>query len=450
MTYNGAISSNLFWGNAIVAVYSRVAFGAWVQQSRNVLGYKQSALARKLAIHRATLNGIEHGARGTAPERRQKIVDVLLAELRQAELDTDARQAYVTAGLPLGTSSSSALESFSSIYLPPIGKRTEIYDTLLSLLDVVQDSWRSDPAMVSPRLILMQARATYETLLSGTRYSRDFELALLTIRAGIRWAQAEEAVLPWFARSRQAIKTYDHVEQFVIEQVAERFKRNPDFAEIEHEHAKLIALRAPLYREIGDYDVSIAQAEYGARLARSIDNVTLLTDLLRNRAHVRAVQGQRDSWEEAMDAAEAGQGRRSIGNMALRALHTYHVAEGLRRLAFDHRRRLSLPTRMRYAEEAIAQFALYRQQLAGWDLQDVAVGTSRHPLIPRVSEAQCRIWLDPNGALVELTTLRAQAAHDHPSLVAKIDFSMECARQLLTWRQHNPLPLFNLDARYKA
>jgi len=105
---------------------------------------------------------------------------------------------------------------------------------------------------------------------------------------------------------------------------------------------------------------------------------------------------------------------------------------------------------MQYAEEAIALFALSRKQLEGWKLQEVAVGSSRHPLIPRVSAAQCRIWLDPRRAIMDLEGLHVEAQRDHPSLVAKIDFSIECARQLDSWRQHNPIPVFDLDARYKA
>lgn len=430
--------------------YDRIAFGAWVRQSRLALGYKPATLATRLKVHRATLKHIEEGARNADPERRQKIVELLLADLKRTKQPIDLQHVYVTAGLPFGTDRRPTLDAFSGIYVSPFGKRTEVYDTLLRVLNAIQDSWGSASGESSPQLILAQARATYQTLLEGSRYQTDFELALQTIRAGIRWAQAEEAVLAWFKRSEQAIRTYSHVEKFVVEQVVERFKRDPDFSEIIHEHARLIALRAPLYREIGEYDLSIRQAEQGARLAREVDDVTLLTDLLRNRAHVRAVQGNGALWEEAMHQAQEAVGWRGAGNMALKGLHTYHVAEGKRRLAFDHRRPVPLPIRMQYAEEAIAQFALSRKQLAGWDLRDVAVGSSRHPLIPRVSEAQCRIWLHPEGAIAELEALRAEALREHPSLIAKIDFSIECARQLIAWKQHNPLPIFDLDARYRT
>lgn len=430
--------------------YEWDAFGKWVQESRTSLGYKQAAFARKLALHRGTLSHIEKGTRSAEPERRKQIVDLLVAELRKARRDVDSQRVYITAGLPFGTDISPTLESFRGIYISPYGKRSEIHETLIGVLDALELSWGSGSATVSPLLVKQQASNTYSALLNGGGFQHDFVLALHTIRAGIRLAQAEEAVVAWFERSQRAIKMYDHVEQFVIEQVVDRFKHDPDFAKITYERAKLIALRAPLYREIGEYEFSIKQADRGATFARDIDDVTLLTDLLRNKAHVRAVQGQSALWEEAMHDAEVATGRRGIRDMALKGLHTYHLAEGKRRLAFDHRKPVPLPNRMRYSEEAIALFALSRQQLEGWELQDVAVGSSRHPLIPRVSAAQCRIWLDPRRAIGELEALRVEAQRDHPSLVAKIDYSIECARQLDTWRQHNPMPVFNLDARYKA
>lgn len=429
--------------------YDLRAFGDWVRQSRLDLRWKPARLAQKLAVHRGTLKHFEDADRSVNRERRQAIVDLLIRELAHVGKTPDRRAIHMMTGLPLGAAPSHDRQTVYEVHVSPFGKRAEIYGQFLNIYSMLIDSWGHRLFHGSPQDVLKETRESYYRLLDGSQYHQDFDIALLAARVGIRLGQAKEAVYDWFSRSRSAISTYDQLEDFVIIPALDHFRSHPDVEELIAEHARLIALRAPLYREMGEYDTSIHQAEIGAELAGRVADTVTSADLLRNRAHVMAVQGRKEAWEEALAAAHDAIDTSSIHARGLQSLHLYHIAEGNRRLAFNHRIAVPLAKRQAFAEAAIIAFSAFYRELADASLDEVAVGSSRHLLIPRVSEAQCLMWLNPQEAADKLAHLRQEALREHPSLVGKIDFSSRCTTEMLAWKCNSPLPVFDLDANYR-
>ncbi len=181
-----------------------------------------------------------------------------------------------------------------------------------------------------------------------------------------------------------------------------------------------------------------------------IDNPYLKAALLRDSAHVRAVQGDETSWSHAIEEAlrHAAHVRDPDGERIYSLLKDTQ-GNGYKRLAYNPRLSLPESTRRKYAQLALDCFReAQASSVDRWLIDTSAVVVDGHPLIVALSIAQCFVWIDPYKTLDLLERLRTKATRFLPSLLAKIDYANYCAKRCLAWRSSDPLPMFDLDAKY--
>jgi hypothetical protein len=184
--------------------------------------------------------------------------------------------------------------------------------------------------------------------------------------------------------------------------------------------------------------------------AERVDNPFLKSALLRDSAHVRAVQGDEAKWSLAIEEA-LNHANRVGGTEGKRIYELVKDTQGngYKRLAYNPRMLSSEGERRKYAYLALDCFKeAYPGSVDHWLTDTSAVVVDGHPLIATLSIAQCFIWIDPYKTLDLLEDLRPRAASSLPSLLAKIDYTYYCAKRRLAWRSGDSLPVFNLDAKY--
>ena len=325
---------------------------------------------------------------GISPPHRTQLVELLAGELQKGDERSNRRQFIKETGLKLaGLATASTLRtsvgtaSAPSPLVPRDLRTNELLDDLVYDLGVgfVQSL---DLALYRGEASFVKEQATYRyRYMRDSPYLDDREVALTAIRIGIRLAQAQEATLDWFARSRVAIAIYNDVEERIVKRAVQRHRRDRD---ILNEYARLLSLRAPLFRELGDYDRSLAEAQSGIRLAEAVGSIVLLVDLHSNVAHVWAVRGVERLWEENLTVSgaviERAGGRERDG---LRSMLTYFKGSGTRRLAFNPHVDTAEAKRIEQATVAIDCLEASRRQLEGqWTEYVVRAGISGHPLCP--------------------------------------------------------------------
>jgi hypothetical protein len=155
-------------------------------------------------------------------------------------------------------------------------------------------------------------------------------------------------VFPWYERYR-AIQTFDAIEYKII------CRFNLDI--FRQEYAILYSYRAPLYREVYNYDESTKQFEDGMYWARKVDDPMLVAQMF-DGIHNSAVLGKEVQWRYQLEAAykEAFRMSRGYSESALAELH-YLEAEGYKRLAFNHLQELPKHVRIAFAQKALISFA---------------------------------------------------------------------------------------------
>jgi transcriptional regulator with XRE-family HTH domain len=283
------------------------------------------------------------------------------------------------------------------------------------------------------RYVMESAQRWYDQLLQNPP-SRDQYYAATQIRFGILLGASQEFVFPWYQRSQTAIQTYNSIEREVIL----RFGLNT----FRHEYANLLSHRAPLYREIGQYEESSLQFQDGIYWVKTIDDPLLRANLFRSRIHVNAVQGSILQWSRQLE--EARKDALIIGSAhrdEVAGLLDYVEGEGYKRFAYNVRQDLPDQVRREYAERALQSFEQSKHGTEHY--------VKAHTMLRMVSEAQCLLWIDIHEAIRHVELLRAEAELEYPALVEKINRVVFFAQQLLRSRKSN-LPLhFNLDARYK-
>lgn len=281
------------------------------------------------------------------------------------------------------------------------------------------------------KYVMEKAQQWYNKLLQEQPSAKDTRYAATQIRFGIILGYTQEVVFPWYQRSSLALRTYDNIEQSIIN----RFELNT----FRQEYANLLSHSAPLYRELGAYDESARQFEDGIYWLRNVDDPLLRANLYRSRAHISAVQGNELQWANQLDAARRDtQGMNTVYKEEAFGLIDYVEGEGFKRLAFNIQRALPLSVRVYYAKRALQSFSVSRHR------------TQQHPLnhhmLVRVSEAQCLTWIDPEEAILHAEQLRKEAMLFYPALLDKINRAIYFASQRLLAHSRDPLPLFDLDA----
>lgn len=440
------------------ADYDLIQFGQWVREQRKAAGYSLSTLAKAVSITHAnaksTLSGIEAGRRRIDAERRRKLVEALARPL--SPLDPPHQQAPGSSN-PLKESGMRVAGLSPSAIGLAIPISTSLDDRLLNRAEYLL---MSAPFMLYGEhphadMFLTEAADTYARLLA--RASRDPDIAFRGAQVGEYLARAQEATRPWFERSLAGAATYTHALQFLVEPARDLYPRSRQLQLVQ---ARLLALRAPLYRELKHFQAGAHDAEVGFELATRLGDTIVQADIVRNIAHALAAQGNVAMWRRALDRAAAVVERDTYLDASIRAamfaLHDYYTAEGLKRLAYTYRAELTWTQREAYAQSALARFANAREQLhLHWArLTELGAGLAGHPLITSVSEAQCRVWIDPDRALIDLDELEQRAEIIYRSLLPKIAFARQCAHIIRNRKRSNPRPDdatvgFDLDLLYQ-
>jgi hypothetical protein len=285
--------------------------------------------------------------------------------------------------------------------------------------------------------VMAEAEKWFRKLTSTDLPETDKELATMQLRFGVLLGQSQEALYPWHQRRTIALQTYNHIEDRIIS----RFPLNS----FQADYATLYALRAPLYRERGEFDKSVAEFKDGCDYAEKIGDLFLETTLMRNLAHLWIVRGDETKWHRGIDRSR----KKSANSQHLSCLVEFEYAGGYRRLAYHPQKPLSESTRKQYAQRAIDMFTQAQAMYSDpWAPDKGLLGADGHPLLIAVLRAQCFVWIDPHETLRLIEELRPQAALLFPALLAKMDFTARCAKKMLARRTHDPAPVFNLDAKY--
>jgi hypothetical protein len=100
-----------------------------------------------------------------------------------------------------------------------------------------------------------EAQLWYSKLIHAGLPETDPYIASIQVQFGILLGQAQEATLPWYQRCKASVQTYNDVEERIIL----RFPLN----RFQADYARLLALRAPMYRELGEFNESIVQFKDG-------------------------------------------------------------------------------------------------------------------------------------------------------------------------------------------
>jgi hypothetical protein len=189
-------------------------------------------------------------------------------------------------------------------------------------------------------------------------------------------------------------------------------------------HVQLLARRAPLYREMGIPGKSLEQFTLALnKCLRKTDDIESLVELYYSRAHVWAVIGDERRWQiDLSRAKEYSQQADHVSSKNLCHLITYTEGEGYKRLAYNTHLNLPNSRRVGYAEQGIACFKQSHLEESPW------VG---HAILNGVAEAQCLILIDPDEAMCRAKNLQIKAHQLYPSIVQKIERTIDAAQKRL-------------------
>lgn len=278
-------------------------------------------------------------------------------------------------------------------------------------LSTLQDHFQRGNA----NYVLREARYYFNLLEQAALPSRMARAAEIQIRFGMLLIRAQECILPWYERAAPTISAYNRIEATVLSKLSRR--------SYSRYHAQLLARRAPLHREIGNMRKSLEQFTQALNYCLGeVADSELLVELYYSRAHSWAIQGDERLWKIDLDHAKqyAQQASSIDSNMA--RLITYTEGEGYKRLAFNMYLGLPKERRARYAAQGIACLKHSHLEKSQW------VG---HAILSQVAEAQCLILLEPEEAIRRAECLRGTAQQLYPSIIQKIDHTINAARQRL-------------------
>src|SRR5260370_31990063 len=274
--------------------YDYHLFGKKVRIYRSALGWSFADLSLRTGINKGTLQQVEGKGRSLPENDRMKLVDVLSEALEGTTVRIDRREFLKLAGLGTGIILAAATDTTPSERntIPVLMRYGSISLELAEsrIADLQGELYRGKAPDV-----LKEAQHWYSKLTHMGLPETDPYIATAQIRFGILLGQAQETTLPWYQRCKAAIRTYNDVEERIIL----RFPLN----RFQADYARLLALRAPMYRELGQYDESATQFKDGFSYAERIDNPFLRAALLRDSAHLRAVQGDETGWLHAIEEA---------------------------------------------------------------------------------------------------------------------------------------------------
>jgi transcriptional regulator with XRE-family HTH domain len=395
--------------------------GLCIQQHLDRLGITRTELAKRLHVSPSTVGRLLNG--DTRVVQRVSVENICNA----LELNEIDRRVFLKLA---GVASAGTFALATGAY---VTRSTQSQEKTIDL-DLAEDHANTLQRLLDrgdAQYVVESARRWYDRF-SVKQPSRDIRLGVLQARFGILLGHAHEFVVPWYHRGQVAIQTYNAVESDVIL----RF----DLKTMRKEYAILLARRAPLLREVGQYEESAAQFEDGIYWVKTVDDPLVRADLFRSRMHISAVQGDQMRWQRELEEARKDALFLDPGyQQEVFGLLDYVEGEGYKRFAYNTRMNFSIRMREAYAMQALQSFA----QAA----QSTSMCPDTQKMLMQVSEAQCLVWIDPQEAFHQVEMLRFIAEQQFPALVEKIDRVIYFARQRLAASRSDLPLLFDLDAR---
>jgi plasmid maintenance system antidote protein VapI len=267
----------------------------------------------------------------------------------------------------------------------------------------------------------LETRQCYRLLRSAGFSKKESRAIELQWRFGMLCGSANEAAVEWEERVLPTIRFYDLLEKEID------FRGIPPLqAEIYIAHIQ--ARRAPLYRQLGNYQESLKQfsdaLDVYAHYLNKPEDRRLLVELYYSRAHVYAVQGMKERWERDIERARlrAEEEKDEKHRRELVGLVVYTQGEGYKRLAFHEGDRFSKDMKEDFARKGLELFRDSHMEESKW------VG---HGILNGVARAQCMALIDPEVAMKDAERLRTEALQLYPSIVQKINRIIDYARKHL-------------------
>ncbi len=277
----------------------------------------------------------------------------------------------------------------------------------------------------------MQAsQGLYAKLMWEHQGVKDRRFAETQIRLGMLVGLSREYALPWYQRAQAVMEIYNHIENASI-------CKYPMDASLRHYSARLQAKRSRQHRVLWEFEACEKACKDGLSTLEGIDDCTLRTHFLCERAHIEATQGNEALWIQRLEEARIGVLGMPVADREKSFNQIdYMQGEGYKRFAFHVRKELSMPMREIYAQYAY-------NQLTQWDGATIEL-PGFEALVVRVSRAQCLVLLDPKSAIDQAKQLGNVAQQSYPSLLDKIHRVMLLAQRRLQMSEDEFSQIFNL------
>lgn len=272
--------------------------------------------------------------------------------------------------------------------------------------------------------VVQQSRKLYDTLTQQN--SNDPHVATTQFKIGMVLATAQEYTLPWYQRNQSVVRTYDTLEKEVLPKCS---------LSVPLLHLKLLGKRSRYHRVLWQFDEGVNECETALLQMKPIEDFSLYTHFLCERAHIEATRGDEILWLHKLE-----DGRRSVmvleGVERSKALNqiNYIQGEGYKRFAYHTRRNSTLVEREKYAKIALAHFNR-------WDGATIEDPTFE-AMVVQTSRAQCMILIDPHEALHLAEHVRTQIIPGYPTLLDKVHRIEFLAQHRLTTSDDDFLQIF--------
>lgn len=374
--------------------------GKFLAEHLQAKGIKRSDLARAVKVDPATITRLIEGKTAIRDETRDQIC--LALGLNEAERLEFGRL------IPRGRTADISVHKYSNIDFEYLVER------LLELHGYYERG--------QAEYVLFEARRFYQQLKRAGFAQREIRAIDLQWRFGMLSGSANEAVQAWEDRVLPTLNLYDLVQSDI-----ESTGISPKKAETYIAHIQ--ARRAPLYRQLKDYEGSRREFTkaldvYSRYKEPRPEDRRLIVELYYSRAHVYAVQGRRIEWERDIQFARmwAEAEKDEKRHRELVGLVDYTEGEGFKRLAFNEYQTFSRETREEFALKGLELFKISHMEESRW------IG---HRILNQVARVQCLAFIDPAAALKEAESLRNVAEQHYRSIIQKIDQVIDYARKQL-------------------
>lgn len=284
--------------------------------------------------------------------------------------------------------------------------------------------------------VMRASQSAYDRLLQEYPASNDERLAETQLRLGMLVAASQEYALPWYQRDQAVIQTYNQIENALM---SNRDVRNPS---LQHGYAQLLAKRGRQHRVLWQFEACVKECEDGLTSLREIDDSSLRTHFLCERAHIEATRGDESLWMRKLEEARLGAlDMKPIDREKALNQVDYMQGEGYKRFAFQTQKAFPLSVREHYARLAL-------QHVTQWNGATIELA-GFEALVAQVSKAQCLILLDPDGALHLAGQVRKRAERRYPALLDKVQRVVFLSQQRLQMKGSEFLEMLKEPA-YRA